>query len=110
MKEIIQNIVCVKFFNTKYGKVVISMVQVVINGEVDHIEVKKIVADEERRFKKIGKQLEKIEITKNNNEISVKSYEKSPIKRIRRITGYMSTLDRFNAAKVDELKDRVVHC
>ncbi|CCO08745.1 anaerobic ribonucleoside-triphosphate reductase [Desulforamulus hydrothermalis] len=31
------------------------------------------------------------------------------IRRVRRITGYLSTVDRFNDAKVSELKDRVVH-
>jgi len=31
------------------------------------------------------------------------------IRRVRRITGYLSTVDRFNDAKVAELKNRVVH-
>jgi len=31
------------------------------------------------------------------------------IRRVRRITGYLSTVDRFNEAKVAELKARVVH-
>ncbi|MEW6193499.1 MAG: anaerobic ribonucleoside-triphosphate reductase [Bacillota bacterium] len=31
------------------------------------------------------------------------------IRRVRRITGYLSTVDRFNDAKVAELKARVVH-
>ena len=31
------------------------------------------------------------------------------IRRIRRITGYLSTVDRFNDAKRAELKDRVPH-
>ena len=31
------------------------------------------------------------------------------IKRIRRITGYLSTINRFNDAKYDELNDRIVH-
>ncbi|HBE76606.1 MAG TPA: anaerobic ribonucleoside triphosphate reductase, partial [Firmicutes bacterium] len=31
------------------------------------------------------------------------------IRRIRRITGYLSTVDRFNDAKQAELKDRVKH-
>lgn len=31
------------------------------------------------------------------------------IRRIRRITGYLSTIDRFNDAKQAELKDRTVH-
>ena len=35
--------------------------------------------------------------------------DSSSIKRIRRITGYLSTVDRFNDAKVCELKERVAH-
>ena len=31
------------------------------------------------------------------------------IRRVRRITGYLSTTDRFNDSKVAELKDRVIH-
>ena len=31
------------------------------------------------------------------------------IRRVRRITGYLSTVDRFNDAKKSELRDRVVH-
>jgi anaerobic ribonucleoside-triphosphate reductase len=31
------------------------------------------------------------------------------IRRVRRITGYFSTVDRFNDAKIAELKDRVAH-
>ncbi|MCR4399791.1 MAG: anaerobic ribonucleoside-triphosphate reductase [Syntrophomonadaceae bacterium] len=33
----------------------------------------------------------------------------SEIKRVRRITGYLSTIDRFNEAKVAELHDRLSH-
>ncbi|WP_066634826.1 anaerobic ribonucleoside-triphosphate reductase [Desulfolucanica intricata] len=31
------------------------------------------------------------------------------IRRVRRITGYLSTVDRFNESKVCELRDRIVH-
>ncbi len=32
------------------------------------------------------------------------------IRRVRRITGYLSTVDRFNDGKVAELRDRLPHC
>lgn len=32
-----------------------------------------------------------------------------PFERIRRITGYLSSVDRFNKAKQNEEKDRVKH-
>ncbi|MBT9168182.1 MAG: Anaerobic ribonucleoside-triphosphate reductase [Syntrophomonadaceae bacterium] len=34
----------------------------------------------------------------------------SEVRRIRRITGYLSTDDRFNSAKQAELRDRKTHC
>ena len=34
---------------------------------------------------------------------------KTAIKRVRRITGYLSTIDRFNDAKVAELNKRISH-
>ncbi|MBT9139928.1 MAG: Anaerobic ribonucleoside-triphosphate reductase [Dehalococcoidia bacterium] len=34
----------------------------------------------------------------------------SEVRRIRRITGYLSTVDRFNSAKLAELRDRKTHC
>jgi anaerobic ribonucleoside-triphosphate reductase len=33
----------------------------------------------------------------------------SDIRRVRRITGYLSTVDRFNEGKVAELMDRIPH-
>ena len=85
-------------------------IQVVVNSEIDEIQKEQIIAEEKERFEKMGKELSKVEITVNGDEITIKSFEKSPIRRVRRITGYMSTVDRFNAAKVDELNDRVIHC
>ena len=32
-----------------------------------------------------------------------------PFNRVRRVTGYLSTVSRFNSAKQAELKDRVTH-
>jgi len=85
-------------------------IQVVVNSEIDEIQKEQIIAEEKERFEKMGKELSKVEITVNGDEITIKSFEKSPIRRVRRITGYMSTVDKFNAAKVDELNDRVIHC
>jgi ribonucleoside-triphosphate reductase len=43
------------------------------------------------------------------NEESCPSCGSSAIRRIRRITGYLSTEDRFNDAKKAELHDRTKH-
>lgn len=43
------------------------------------------------------------------NEDKCPSCGSSHIRRVRRITGYLSTVDRFNDSKVAELNDRIVH-
>ncbi len=43
------------------------------------------------------------------NEDTCPACGSSKIRRVRRITGYLSTVDRFNDSKVSELKDRVAH-
>ncbi len=51
----------------------------------------------------------------NCNLLGVINEEECPscgslkIRRVRRITGYLSTMDRFNDSKVSELNDRVAH-
>lgn len=56
-----------------------------------------------------GKQIGSIAISIDGDEIVISAKERSPIKRVRRITGYLSTEDRFNPAKQAELGDRVKH-
>lgn len=43
------------------------------------------------------------------NEDTCPSCGSPKIRRVRRITGYLSTVDRFNDSKVSELKDRTPH-
>ncbi|ABO49232.1 ribonucleoside-triphosphate reductase class III catalytic subunit [Desulforamulus reducens MI-1] len=43
------------------------------------------------------------------NQDSCPRCESPEIRRVRRITGYLSTVDRFNDAKVAELNDRTTH-
>lgn len=43
------------------------------------------------------------------NEEECPACQNRSIKRVRRITGYLSTLDNFNEAKRDEEKNRVIH-
>lgn len=64
--------------------------QVIVNGDIPREEVEYWVAD-------------------GNGELEIRAYEKSPIKRIRRITGYLAEVDCWNDAKQAELKDRVAH-
>lgn len=56
-----------------------------------------------------GKKLNRVNIEIDGNEATIQGFEQSPIKRIRRITGYLSEVANFNDAKRAELKARVVH-
>ncbi|QDR80221.1 anaerobic ribonucleoside-triphosphate reductase [Sporomusa termitida] len=69
-------------------------------------EVRQILAEEQALWLAKGKTLGKLELVVDGDEIVVRAVERSPIKRIRRITGYLSTEDRFNSSKQAELADR----
>lgn len=72
-------------------------------------EIKEVVDEERRIWKSKGKELAAVQLRIQGDEIEVKTVERSPIKRVRRITGYLSTEDRFNPAKQAELTDRWAH-
>jgi hypothetical protein len=44
-------------------------------------------------------ELARIEIKLVGGEVEIKSYERSPISRVRRVTGYLSKVSNFNEAK-----------
>ncbi|GAB6180973.1 hypothetical protein JCM14036_22920 [Desulfotomaculum defluvii] len=83
---------------------------IITNGNVSQKEIDTIIAEDKERLEAKGKELATIEISVvSPEELEVKTWAKSDIRRVRRITGYLSTVDRFNDAKQDELSDRVVH-
>lgn len=69
-------------------------------------EAKAVLEEEIARFKAAKKKLAKVEVEAEGDELVVKSYPASPIKRVRRITGYLAPTDSWNAAKQAELRDR----
>ncbi|ABO51097.1 hypothetical protein Dred_2587 [Desulforamulus reducens MI-1] len=84
--------------------------KITIYGDVTKAEIDSIVAEEKERFAARGKEIATIEISVvGQEELEIKTWAKSDIRRVRRITGYLSTVDRFNDAKQEELGDRVVH-
>lgn len=84
--------------------------KIITNGNVSQKEIDVIVAEEKERLEAKGKELATIEISVvGQEELEVKTWAKSDIRRVRRITGYLSTVERFNDAKQEELRDRVVH-
>ena len=75
-------------------------------------EIVHLLADEEIiNFSQKDKTLKTISITLCNNdqEIEITSTPKSDIRRLRRITGYLSEVSNFNQAKRAEERDRYKH-
>ena len=88
---------------------IIEDVKVSAEAGITEEEIRAIVDEELKLWKRKGKELAEVRLSIEGEEIVVKAVERSPIKRVRRITGYLSTEDRFNAAKQAELSDRRAH-
>ncbi|EAX47560.1 hypothetical protein TcarDRAFT_1295 [Thermosinus carboxydivorans Nor1] len=89
----------------------IYSVKVTADEGISYEEAMHYVHEEQLLWKERGKVLGRMEIRIINDglDVEIKTYERSPIRRVRRITGYLSTVDRFNDAKRAELADRVAH-
>lgn len=85
---------------------VIDDVTITADEAISEHEIRQILAEERLIWLEKHKTLGRLELSIDGDEIVIKAFERSPIKRIRRITGYLSTEDRFNAAKQSELADR----
>ena len=76
-------------------------------------EVEGIVRTEIIAWQEKGKKLAKVEINiyrgKSLEINSTEAAKKGQIKRVRRITGYLSNVENFNDAKKAECRDRLVH-
>ncbi|EGO63484.1 anaerobic ribonucleoside-triphosphate reductase [Acetonema longum] len=70
-------------------------------------EVKKLVNEEIDMLSKQKFPLASIRIFQNDGKLMIQALAK--IKRLRRITGYLSSIDNFNDAKKAELNARVAH-
>ena len=84
-------------------------IKVTSDPQITQKEIDSILKEEKQLYSMKNKTLAEVELTLENDEIIVKSYEASPIRRIRRITGYLSEEHNFNAAKQAELHNRVSH-
>jgi len=72
-------------------------------------EAVKHAKEEIELWHKQRKTIDQIHISIEDNEIVIRAFEKSPIRRVRRITGYLSDCNNFNDAKRAELADRIIH-
>lgn len=84
-------------------------VHVVADPTLTNEEIAWFVTEEKRIWSSNNKKLGLLELGLDGEEIVVKATEKSPIRRVRRITGYLSSIDNFNDAKVAECEDRATH-
>ena len=88
--------------------------KVIVDGDVNITEKFKndIVAEEVHYWQSQGKEVGEVRISKdkdNDAKVVIASLPKQKIKRVRRITGYLSAVENFNDAKRAELNDRVNH-
>lgn len=88
--------------------------KVIIDGDVHITEKFKndIVAEEVHYWQSKGKVVGEVRISKdkeNAAKLVIASLPKQKIKRVRRITGYLSAVENFNDAKRAELNDRINH-
>ncbi|NMC33090.1 MAG: hypothetical protein GYA36_11655 [Veillonellaceae bacterium] len=87
----------------------IDGVKVIADPTFSAEEIQYFVAEEKRLWQNKNKQLGQLALELDGEEVILKGTEKSPIRRIRRITGYLSSIDNFNDAKIAECRARVTH-
>jgi Oxygen-sensitive ribonucleoside-triphosphate reductase len=88
---------------------IIDDIKITYDDAISKDELLIYVDQEKDIYEKKGKILGGMEVMINGDEVEIKSNEKSPIQRVRRITGYLSNANNFNDAKRAELKARVAH-
>lgn len=88
----------------------VNQVAVEYDPSLTVAEMTSIVEDELKLWKENQKELARVELTLDGDNVVIKAVEKSPVRRVRRITGYLSNMENFNDAKQDELGARYKHC
>jgi anaerobic ribonucleoside-triphosphate reductase activating protein len=87
----------------------VNGVKVAADPALTNEEITAIVEDELQAWQRQGKNLGKVELSVDGEEVIIKAVEKSPVRRVRRITGYLSNVDNFNDAKRAECASRTTH-
>lgn len=87
----------------------IQGVNIVADAALSSQEIEQLAVTEIQEWTKMGKDLASIQMTLEGDEVVLQASEKSPIRRVRRITGYLSNIENFNDAKRAECHDRYVH-
>lgn len=84
-------------------------IKLIVDPTVTLEEMKIIAENEIAEWEGLGKEISSISIKIDGPDLLVQIEEKSPIKRVRRITGYLSNIENFNPGKKAECKDRYKH-
>lgn len=87
----------------------VNGIQVSADPTLTNEEIAMLVQEEQALWNQRHKTIAYIEIARDGEEVIINASEKSPIRRVRRITGYLSNIDNFNDAKKQECNSRVVH-
>ena len=87
----------------------INGITVVADPGLHKEEVELLVAQEAEEWGALGKEIAGITLELEGDEVLIHATEKSPIRRVRRITGYLSNIENFNPAKKAECQDRYAH-
>jgi hypothetical protein len=87
----------------------VNGVRVSADPALNNEEIAALVHDEIRLWQQRNKTLGAVDLSLDGESIIIRGHEKSPIRRVRRITGYLSTLEQFNDAKRAECTDREIH-
>lgn len=87
----------------------IQGVNIVADAALSSQEIEQLAVSEIQEWAEMGKDLASIQMSLEGEEVLIQAIEKSPIRRVRRITGYLSNIENFNDAKRAECHDRYVH-
>ncbi len=88
---------------------VVNGITVSADPSLTNEEIVRIVEEELFQWSQQNKPLGRLELVLDGENILIRAYEKSPIRRVRRITGYLSNIENFNDAKRSECANRLAH-
>ena len=87
----------------------IQGVTIIADEGLSSHEIELLATQEITEWSNLGKEIASLELKLDGDEVVLHAVEKSPIRRVRRITGYLSNIENFNDAKKAECHDRYVH-
>ena len=87
----------------------IQGVTILADQDLSIQEIELLATQEITEWATMGKEIASLELKLDGDEVLLHAVEKSPIRRVRRITGYLSNIENFNDAKKAECHDRYIH-